>query len=71
MDEKFIAILQENAVEGVEIKPDSDLFDDLGISSLGMFNVIYEIENQLGVRINVMELINVKTVGQLYNKFKG
>jgi acyl carrier protein len=70
MDAKFIEILKENAVEGVEIKNDSDLFEDLGISSLGMFNVIYEIENQLGVRINVMDLINVKTVKQLYDKFK-
>ena len=70
MDAKFIEILKENAVEGVEIKNDSDLFEDLGISSLGMFNVIYEIENQLGVRINVMDLINVKTVEQLYDKFK-
>ena len=69
MNKKFLEILQNNAVEGVEITPDSNLFEDLGISSLGMFNVIYEIENELGVRINVMELIDVKTVEELYKKF--
>ena len=68
MNKKFLEILQNNAVEGVEITPDSNLFEDLGISSLGMFNVIYEIENELGVRINVMELIDVKTVEELYKK---
>ena len=71
MDSKFLEILTNNAVEGVEIKNDSLLFEDLGISSLGMFNVIFEIENEMGVRVNVMDLIEVKTVEQLYQKIKG
>ncbi|MBO5713451.1 MAG: acyl carrier protein [Clostridia bacterium] len=71
MDSKFLEILKNNAVEGVEITLESNLFEDLGISSLGMFNVIYEIENEMGVRVNVMDLINVKTVEQLYQKIKG
>ena len=71
MDSKFLQILKNNAVEGVEITKDSLLFEDLGISSLGMFNVIFEIENEMGVRVNVMDLIEVKTVEQLYKKIKG
>ena len=69
MDEKYIEILKNHAYEGVEITPNSNLFEDLGISSLGMFSVICELENVFGAKINVMELVDVKTVEQLYNKF--
>ena len=68
MDKTFIEILKNNAYEGVEITPESNLFDDLGISSLGMFTVICEIESKFGKKINVMELVEVKTVKQLYDK---
>ena len=71
MDNKFLEILKNNAVEGVEITKDSFLFEDWGISSLGMFNVIFEIENEMGVRVNVMDRIEVKTVEQLYQKING
>lgn len=69
MNEKFIEILKNNAISGVEIKPESDLFNDLGISSLGMFSVVCEIEREFNVKFNVMELVDVKTVLDLYNKF--
>ena len=68
MDKTFIEILKNNAYEGVEITAESNLFDDLGISSLGMFTVICEIESKFGKKINVMELVEVKTVKQLYDK---
>ena len=69
MNEKFIEILKNNAISGVEITPESNLFNDLGISSLGMFSVVCEIEKEFNVKFNVMELVDVKTVLELYNKF--
>ena len=69
MNEKFIEILKNNAISGVEITPESNLFNDLGISSLGMFSVVCEIEKEFNVKFNVMELVDVKTVIELYNKF--
>ncbi len=69
MDEKFIELVKNYSVNEVEITESSGLFGDLGISSLGMFSLVCDLEAAYGVKINIIELIEVKTVGQLYKKF--
>lgn len=70
MEDKFIEILKNHSISDVEITEESTFLTDLGISSLGMFSMVCELEEAYGKKINVMGLINVKKVGQLYKIFK-
>lgn len=70
MEDKFIDILKKYSVSDVEITKDSTFLNDLGISSLGMFSMVCELEEAYNKKINIMGLINVKKVGQLYKIFK-
>ena len=68
MDSKFLEIIKNNCVEGVLVTENSNLFDDLCVSSLGMFSLVCELEEAYDIKINVMDLVNVKTVKDLYEK---
>lgn len=70
MEDKFLDILKKYSVSDVEITKDSTILNDLGISSLGMFSMVCELEEAYNKKINIMGLINVKKVGQLYKIFK-
>lgn len=70
MEDKFVDILKKYSVSDVEITKDSTFLNDLGISSLGMFSMVCELEEAYNKKINIMGLINVKKVGQLYKIFK-
>ncbi len=69
MEEKFIEIVKNYAVSDADIQENSGLLGDLGISSLGMFSMVCDLEEAYGTKISVMSLLNVTTVGQLYKKF--
>ena len=69
MEEKFINVLKKFAVSDIEITESSHFLNDLGISSLGMFSMVCELEKAYDKKINIMSLINIKTVGQLYKIF--
>ena len=69
MEEKFIEIVKNYAVSDADIQENSVLLGDLGISSLGMFSMVCDLEEAYGTKISVMSLLNVTTVGQLYKKF--
>jgi acyl carrier protein len=70
MKNEFVEVIKKYAYVGAEIKEESVLHKELGISSLGMFSMISELEELYGVRFNIMDFISVKTVGQLYAKFE-
>ncbi len=50
----------------LNITPDSCLVDDLRITSLEMMFIIYEIEQNYDVKVNVETLNDVKTVRNLF-----
>lgn len=70
MEEKFVEVIRKYSISDVEITEKSNFLNDLGISSLGMFSMVCELEEIYGKKINIMGLINVKNVGQLYKIFK-
>ncbi len=69
MDEQFIELIRKYTASDIEIIETSNLRDDLGISSLGMFSLVCEMEQVYNKKINIIELVNVKTIGQLYKIF--
>lgn len=43
------------------IDPDADLFADFGIDSLGLFNLMVELEERHGVRFNEADMHTLQT----------
>ena len=68
MEDKIIALIRQRIQDDVEITENSDFFNDLGLSSLDMATLVFSIEDEIGVQINVMDLIGIKTVGELIQK---
>ena len=68
MEDKIIALIRQRIEDDVEITENSDFFNDLGLSSLDMATLVFSIEDEIGVQINVMDLIGIKTVGELIQK---
>ncbi len=65
---KVFEIIKRFTAEGVEIREDSEFFNDLGLSSLEMMSLILALEEELETKINIMELVGIKTVGELVRK---
>ena len=51
-------------VEEDQIKPDADLFDDLGLDSIDMMTAVMAIEEQFGIEVSDDEVEGVKTLQQ-------
>ena len=69
MDKKeIIDVIQQHVETNVEITEDSQFFNDLGLSSLSMFSLFCELEEKTGKKINIMDFVGLKTVGELIAK---
>ena len=68
MEDKIIALIRQRLEEDVEINENSDFFNDLGLSSLDMATLVFSMEDEIGVKINVMDLIGLKSVGELIQR---
>lgn len=69
--EEVIAIVNSFLVDEFELKesllvPDANLRDDLEIESLDFVDIAVEIEKGFGFKIKGEEMINVKTLDDLY-----
>lgn len=69
MDSEVVKIINKFAIKGVEVKKDSLLFEDLGLSSLDMVSIIFDLEAKFNKKCNIMDFKNVKTAGQLAEVF--
>ncbi|WP_449402070.1 acyl carrier protein, partial [Escherichia coli] len=50
---------------GVEIKPDSDLVNDLGLESIKVMGLLMMLEDRFDISIPINILLDVKTPAQL------
>lgn len=64
MKQKILELLSNQSGRN-DIQDNDRLFEDLGISSLGMMMLLLDAEQALPVTIDFSKLVNVKTVGQL------
>lgn len=68
MKDKIIALIRKRLKGDVEITEHSDFFNDLGLSSLDMAMLIFSLEEEINEQINVMDLLGIKTVGELIQR---
>ena len=55
----------KSGTEWTEIKPESDLYDDLGLDSLDKIEIVMECEKEFHISIYDEETEKISTVGQL------
>ena len=68
-DELFDVISKEALIDRATLTRDANL-EDLGIASLDVISVLFEVEERFGIVVEVDELGDCKTLGQLMDKLK-
>jgi len=68
MLEKIIEIMRDVCELEDEITPQSRFVEDFGISSLEMFKLITEVEEEFDVSIPTRKLQGIRTVADLMNE---
>ena len=61
----ILSCLQALVKNGVEIKPDSDLVNDLGLESIKVMDLLMMLEDRFDISIPINILLDVKTPAQL------
>jgi acyl carrier protein len=60
--EQIVTILRPLVTDGIEIKEDTDLLDDLSLDSLEVMEVLLEIEDRFDISVPINILPNIRTV---------
>jgi acyl carrier protein len=60
-------LIDEFELEESTLVPDANLRDDLNIESLDFVDIAVEIERKFGFKIKGEDMINVRTLEDLYN----
>lgn len=68
-DELFDVISKEALIDRATLKRDANL-EDLGIASLDVISVLFEVEERYGIVVEAEELSDCKTLGELIDKLK-
>ena len=63
----ILTCLQGLVEGGLEIKPDSDLVNDLGLESIRVLDLLMMLEDELDISIPINILLVVRTPEQLLN----
>ncbi|GAA0468918.1 MULTISPECIES: acyl carrier protein [Tatumella] len=63
----ILTCLKNIADSGVEITPDSDLINDLGLESVRVLDLLMMLEDKLDISIPINILLDVRTPRQLLN----
>ncbi|EFN3313949.1 acyl carrier protein [Escherichia coli] len=61
----ILSCLQDLVENGVEIKPDSDLVNDLGLESIKVMDLLMMLEDRFDISIPINILLNVNPPAQL------
>ncbi|WP_180561336.1 acyl carrier protein [Escherichia coli] len=61
----ILSCLQDLVANGVEIKPDSALVNDLGLESIKVMDLLMMLEDRFDISIPINILLDVKTPAQL------
>lgn len=68
-DELFDVISREALIDKAILSRDAKL-EDLGIASLDVISVLFEVEERFGIVVEAEELSDCETLGQLMDKLK-
>lgn len=66
------ALVEEFELEGVELKPESLLYEDLGLDSLDSVDMVILFEQSFNIKIGKdPDILTIKTLGDLHNYVVG
>lgn len=66
LQERLIEILQRiSGADAAQITPEARLVEDIGIDSLGFYEILIEADECLGIRIQEQDLLRFRTVGDV------
>ncbi|KEA51612.1 acyl carrier protein [Mangrovibacter phragmitis] len=65
--EYILSCLRETLENGPEVKPDSDLVNDLGLESIRVLDLLMKLEDEFDISIPINILLDVRTPEQLLN----
>lgn len=68
-DQLFDLIAQEALLERAALTRESSL-EDVGMTSLDVISVLFEVEDKYGIQMEESELEGAKTLGDLMDKLK-
>ena len=63
------SISEESGIPIEEITSDKDVFDDLDMDSLDLINVVTNFEYSSGLRVEMNDFIDCRTVGDFSDRF--
>ena len=68
LEERLIEILHRiSGTDTAQITAESHLMDDVGIDSLGFYEILIEADSSFGIRIKEEDLLKFRTVGDVQN----
>ena len=68
LQDRLIEILHRiSGADPATIQPESRLMEDIGIDSLGFYEILIEADTSFGIRIREEELLKFRTVGDVQN----
>ena len=66
LEERLVEILHRiSGADPATITPDARLMEDIGIDSLGFYEILIEADTCFGIRIQEEQLLQFKTVGDI------
>ena len=66
LEGRFVEILHRiSGADPAVITPDAKLMEDIGIDSLGFYEILIEADTCFGIRIKEEQLLQFKTVGDI------
>lgn len=68
---EILADVLEEEVDVANVTPESDLFEDLGLNSIGILYVAMAIEEEFDMKFQNEDMLEIKTVGDVVKFIEG
>ena len=62
---KIIDVIEKSTETELELTPDTELFADMGLSSVEVVVMLGDLEDAFGIDIPAADIRNVRTIGEL------
>ena len=62
---KIIDVIEKSTETELELTPDTELFADMGLSSVEVVVMLGDLEDDFGIDIPAADIRNVRTIGEL------
>ncbi len=66
IQQALVEILAESlCIDGGVLSAETDLFQDLGIESIELVNIVATLEERMGIALDVRQLLTLRTLGEV------